>query len=193
MSPRLHASARKHFERDRLTDEAVLYAYEHALNSRPLDVRTIPGDGSSWVSTSLDASVVATPVSLALVARWCFTGASRETPALASDLVSIPRCRCYSWPSGTAGGPGRLHGGDQAVDGLGVRCEGIRGSIAPRADPRVTDRAVSVERSIHARQCCATRLLAEAPADLAACVLLGKSPIMRRRSTTSWSNRRSLG
>ena len=37
MSPRLHASARKHFERDRLTDEAVLYAYEHALNSRPLD------------------------------------------------------------------------------------------------------------------------------------------------------------
>ena len=31
MSPRLHASARKHFERDRLTDEAVLYAYEHAL------------------------------------------------------------------------------------------------------------------------------------------------------------------
>ena len=36
MSPRLHASARKHFERDRLTDEAVLYAYEHALNSRPL-------------------------------------------------------------------------------------------------------------------------------------------------------------
>ena len=37
MSPRLHASARKHVERDRLTDEAVLYAYEHALNSRPLD------------------------------------------------------------------------------------------------------------------------------------------------------------
>lgn len=37
MSPRLHASARKYFERDRLTDEAVLYAYEHALNSRPLD------------------------------------------------------------------------------------------------------------------------------------------------------------
>lgn len=30
MSPRLHASARKHVERDRLTDEAVLYAYEHA-------------------------------------------------------------------------------------------------------------------------------------------------------------------
>ena len=37
MSPRLHASARKHFGRDRLTDEAFLYAYEHALNSRPLD------------------------------------------------------------------------------------------------------------------------------------------------------------
>ena len=30
MSPRIHASARKHFERDRLTDQALLYVYEHA-------------------------------------------------------------------------------------------------------------------------------------------------------------------
>ena len=37
MSPKVHASARKHFGRDRLCDEAILYAYEHALNSRPLD------------------------------------------------------------------------------------------------------------------------------------------------------------
>jgi len=35
MSPKVHASARKHFGRDRLSDEAFLYAYEHALNSRP--------------------------------------------------------------------------------------------------------------------------------------------------------------
>ena len=37
MSTKMHASARKHFGRDRLCDEAILYAYEHALNSRPLD------------------------------------------------------------------------------------------------------------------------------------------------------------
>ena len=126
MSPRLHASARKHVERDRLTDEAVLYAYEHALNSRPLDDEDDP---RRWLVVGIDQSamVVASRVSLALVARWCFTGASRETPALVSDLVSLPSCRCYSWPSGTAGGPGRLRGGDQTVDGLGVWCAGIHG------------------------------------------------------------------
>ena len=36
MWPKVHASARKYFGRDRLSDEAILYAYEHALNSRPL-------------------------------------------------------------------------------------------------------------------------------------------------------------
>ena len=41
MSPRLHASARKHVERDRLTDEAVLYAYEHALTG-PASVLVVP-------------------------------------------------------------------------------------------------------------------------------------------------------
>ena len=105
---------------------------------------------------------MATPVSLALVARWCFTGASRETPALMSDLVSLPSCRCYSWPSGTAGGPGRLHGGDQTVDGLGVWCEGIRGSIAPCVDRLVADCvALGVGESIHGGQC-ATRLRTQA-------------------------------
>ena len=41
MSPRLHASARKYFERDRLTDEAGLYAYEHALTG-PASVLVVP-------------------------------------------------------------------------------------------------------------------------------------------------------
>ena len=96
MSPRLHASARKHVERDRLTDEAVLYTYEHALNSRPLDDED---DLRRWLVVGLDQSamVVASRVSLALVARWCFTGASRETQALMSDLVNLPTCLCCSW------------------------------------------------------------------------------------------------
>lgn len=37
MSPELHQSARKHYRRDRLTDDAVLYAADHVLSSRPLD------------------------------------------------------------------------------------------------------------------------------------------------------------
>ncbi|OLT55271.1 toxin [Corynebacterium sp. CNJ-954] len=37
MSPELHQSARKHYRRDRLTDDAVLYAAAHVLSSRPLD------------------------------------------------------------------------------------------------------------------------------------------------------------
>ena len=53
MSPRLHASARKYFERDRLTDEAVLYAYEHALNSRPLDDEDDP---RRWLVVGIDQS-----------------------------------------------------------------------------------------------------------------------------------------
>ena len=79
-----------------------------------------------------------------------------------SDLVSLPSCRCYSWPSGTAEGPGRLHGGDQTVDGLGVWCEGIRGSIAPCVDRLVADCvALGVGESIHGGQC-ATRLRVQA-------------------------------
>ena len=52
MSPRLHASARKHVERDKLTDEAVLYAYEHALNSRPLDDE----NPKRWLVVGIDQS-----------------------------------------------------------------------------------------------------------------------------------------
>ena len=53
MSPRLHASARKHVERDRLTDDSVLYAYEHALNSRPLDDEDDP---RRWLVVVIDQS-----------------------------------------------------------------------------------------------------------------------------------------
>lgn len=53
MSLNLHASARKHFVRDRLTDEAVRYAYEHALNSRPLDDENDPG---RWLVVGIDQS-----------------------------------------------------------------------------------------------------------------------------------------
>ena len=53
MSPKLHASARKHFGRDRLTDESVLYAYEHALNSRPLDDEDDP---RWWLVVGIDQS-----------------------------------------------------------------------------------------------------------------------------------------
>ncbi|MGO1538469.1 MAG: toxin [Leucobacter sp.] len=37
MSLELHTSARKHYQRDRLDDAAVLYAAAHILHSRPLD------------------------------------------------------------------------------------------------------------------------------------------------------------
>ncbi|OJU40818.1 MAG: toxin [Microbacterium sp. 69-10] len=37
MSPDLHTSARKHYRRDRLADEDVIYAAQHVLHSRPLD------------------------------------------------------------------------------------------------------------------------------------------------------------
>ena len=53
MSPRIHASARKHFERDRLTDKAVLYTYEHALNSCPLEGEDDP---RRWLVVGIDQS-----------------------------------------------------------------------------------------------------------------------------------------
>lgn len=53
MSPRLHASARKYCGRDRLSDEAILYAYEHALNSRPLDDEDDP---RRWLVVGIDQS-----------------------------------------------------------------------------------------------------------------------------------------
>ena len=53
MSPKVHANARKHFGRDRLSDEAILYAYEHALNSRPLDDEDDP---RRWLVVGIDQS-----------------------------------------------------------------------------------------------------------------------------------------
>lgn len=53
MSPKVHASARKHFGRDCLSDEAILYAYEHALNSRPLDDEDDP---RRWLVVGIDQS-----------------------------------------------------------------------------------------------------------------------------------------
>ena len=53
MSPKVHASARKHFGRDRLCDEAILYAYEHALNSRALDDEDDP---RRWLVVGVDQS-----------------------------------------------------------------------------------------------------------------------------------------
>ena len=40
--PNLHNSARKHYQRDRLDDAAVLYAATHVLHSRPLDEEDDP-------------------------------------------------------------------------------------------------------------------------------------------------------
>lgn len=53
MWPKVHASARKYFGRDRLSDEAILYAYEHALNSRPLDDENDP---KRWLVVGIDQS-----------------------------------------------------------------------------------------------------------------------------------------
>lgn len=39
--------------RDRLSDEAILYAYEHALNSRPLDDEDDP---RRWLVVGIDQS-----------------------------------------------------------------------------------------------------------------------------------------
>ena len=54
MSPKVHVSARKHFGRDCLSEEAILYAHEHALNSRPLDVEDDP---RRWLVVGIDQSV----------------------------------------------------------------------------------------------------------------------------------------
>lgn len=53
MWPKVHASVRKHFGRDRLSDGAILYAYEHALNSRPLDDEDDP---RRWLVVGIDQS-----------------------------------------------------------------------------------------------------------------------------------------
>lgn len=53
MSPKVHASARKYFGCDRLCDGAILYAYEHALNSRPLDDEDDP---RRWLVAVIDQS-----------------------------------------------------------------------------------------------------------------------------------------
>ena len=53
MSPRFHAGARKYFGRDRLAGEAVLHAYEYALNSRPLDDEDNP---RRWLGVGIDQS-----------------------------------------------------------------------------------------------------------------------------------------
>ncbi len=42
MSAELHASARKHYQRDRLDDHAVLYAAAHVFHSWPLDEEDDP-------------------------------------------------------------------------------------------------------------------------------------------------------
>ncbi|MDU0349006.1 toxin [Actinomyces sp. MRS3W] len=47
----LHESARKHYQRDRLDDAAVLHAVEHVLNSRPLDDETDP---RRWLMIGVD-------------------------------------------------------------------------------------------------------------------------------------------
>lgn len=53
MSPKVHASARGRVGRDRLSDEAFLHAYEHALNSRPLDDEDDP---RRWLVVGIDQS-----------------------------------------------------------------------------------------------------------------------------------------
>ena len=54
MSPKVHASARKHFGRDPSSDEAILYAYEACvLNSRPLDDADDP---RRWLVAGIDQS-----------------------------------------------------------------------------------------------------------------------------------------
>ena len=49
--PDLHPSARRHYRRDRLDDDAVRYAADHVLNSRPLDEE---GDPRRWLMVGLD-------------------------------------------------------------------------------------------------------------------------------------------
>lgn len=51
MSPEIHSAARKHFQRDHLSDEIILYAVSHALSSRPLDAEDDP---RRWLVLGLD-------------------------------------------------------------------------------------------------------------------------------------------
>lgn len=51
MSPDLHGSARKHYRRDRLNDEAVFHAAAHVLRSRPLDDENDP---RRWLMVGAD-------------------------------------------------------------------------------------------------------------------------------------------
>lgn len=49
--PDLHSSARKHYRRDRLDDDALLYAASHVLSSRPLDDEDDP---RRWLLIAVD-------------------------------------------------------------------------------------------------------------------------------------------
>ena len=51
--PEIHVSARKHFSRDRLDDDAVLAAAARVLNSRPLDDEHDP---RRWLMVGVDNS-----------------------------------------------------------------------------------------------------------------------------------------
>ncbi|PHP53580.1 toxin [Actinomyces ruminis] len=51
--PDIHRSARKHYRRDRLDDDAVQYAAVHVPNSRPLDDEDDP---RRWLMIGADRS-----------------------------------------------------------------------------------------------------------------------------------------
>ena len=51
--PDIHRSARRHYRRDRLDDDAVQYAVAHVLNSRPLDDEDDP---RRWLMIGADRS-----------------------------------------------------------------------------------------------------------------------------------------
>ncbi len=51
MSPDIHRSARKHYVRDRLDDKDLQHAFDHALNSRPLDDEDDP---RRWLVLGVD-------------------------------------------------------------------------------------------------------------------------------------------
>ena len=53
MSPELHRSARKHYERDHLDDAKIHYATQHVVNSRPLDDEDDP---RRWLLIASDPS-----------------------------------------------------------------------------------------------------------------------------------------
>ena len=51
MLPDIHRSARKHFRRDHLSDDAIVHAATHVLNSRPLDDEDDP---RRWLMIGVD-------------------------------------------------------------------------------------------------------------------------------------------